>query len=467
MTDTSGTGDRPARTRRRVFAAVTVACTAALALGGAELGLRWWPQALGFERLAYLPEPLKHALGPRFVAAYQHTGRAYFAQRAAAPQLVNTVPHSRYGLLLGEPGAPQPATPDRPIATDALGFRNPAVPEHAALLVVGDSFTAGVSGATVWPREDLFATRVGRALDMTAYQAACYGWGPRQFALAVAELAPRLRPEYVIIATYFDNDLGDVWVYDGWKASGFATYAEFRMYRGLALRQNPHPTGLDAHSVLANLVRFSGERTEARPIPLPHVSPPNAARYRDLPLVPMEEIPGAPALAGARLVEVEPGSRLRVQFTSGGGPHEVTLRWQPEDARGSARAITQLPWWPPYADAIATTVSAVRDAGAEPVLVLIPSRERVLAPAVAAARLDTAWPLGAHVVPDGGARAVASLAHLLEAGFVDVGPTLRAAVAEGAYPFREDDIHFNAVGHGRTATAIADYLRTHPANTSR
>ena len=118
------------------------------------------------------------------------------------------------------------------VSVNRLGLRGPDLPEKAPdelrILVVGDSFVAGVSGNTMLPADVLFATRVPEILGRPGYQAACYGWGPRQFRRAVAELAPRLRPSWVVIATYLENDLGDVWVFDGWQASPFETYAEFR-----------------------------------------------------------------------------------------------------------------------------------------------------------------------------------------------------------------------------------------------
>ena len=74
--------------RRRAFAGLAVLLTVSLVLALAEGALRWRPEVLGFERLAYLPEPLKRQLGPRFVRAYRHTARAYFASHTTAPRLV-------------------------------------------------------------------------------------------------------------------------------------------------------------------------------------------------------------------------------------------------------------------------------------------------------------------------------------------------------------------------------------------
>lgn len=452
---------QPSALRRRVFALTTVAVTVLAGLGAGELVLRVHPRALGFERLAYLPPALKLALGDRFVEAYRATAPAYFAERATQPALHRTVPDARYGLRLGRPGESQPGTPAWPVDIDRAGFRNPALPEHADILVVGDSFVAGVSGNTMLPADVLFATRAPEMLGRPGYQAACYGWGPRQFHRAVAELAPRLRPLWVVIATYLENDLGDVWVFDGWQASPFETYAEFRMYRGLALRQNVRDTGPDRRSVLANVLRFAMERNTPQPVPLPHHPPADADRYRALPLIPMREVPtwSGAAPPGLRLVAETPGRSLQVAMGDVPDAPEFLVKWRTEDTRTSARKFMHTPWWPPYAEAMEATVEAARGAGAQPLIVLIPTVERVLAPAVVAANWPTDWPLRADRVPDGPARAVASLAAALGAEFVDLAPAFRAGLANGRLGYRAGDIHFNAAGHALAATAIAAHIR--------
>ena len=447
--------------RRRVFAAVTVAATLVLGIGLAEGGLRARLELVGFERLAYLPEPLKLALGPRFVRAYRTTGQAYFAAHARQPNLMNTVPDPRYGLRLAAPGAPQPATADRPFPIDEFGFRNPHVPERADVLFIGDSFTAGVSGATVWPGDELFATQVGRALGCVTYQAACYGWGPRQYHVAVGDVVERLRPRWVVIATYADNDFGDVQVYDAWQASPFETYAEFRMYRELQLRNNPRRDGLSVHSVLWNLFRFRFFTDAPQPVRKDVPVPPRMEHYRTTPLVPMEEVPRdrSPRFPPMELLAVEPGVRLQIEMTTSAGAHTVDLRWRAEDVRAPARLLMQLAWWPPYADALDHAAAAAQAAGARPLIVLIPTVERVVAPAVAAAGLDTAWPYRANVVPDGTARAVASLVAARDADFLDLAPALREALASGVFAYAPGDIHFNAAGHTIAAEQIAAYIQ--------
>lgn len=88
--------------------------------------------------------------------------------------------------------------------TDLLGFRNLAVPNTADVIAIGDSQTYGhgVEFEDSWPRQ------LEARLDAGVYSMACGGWGPTQY-LAMARLAGKLRPKFVVVAYYTGNDPHD------------------------------------------------------------------------------------------------------------------------------------------------------------------------------------------------------------------------------------------------------------------
>jgi hypothetical protein len=90
---------------------------------------------------------------------------------------------------------------------DALGFRNERVPAQAAIVAIGDSMTYGVSAdrAGSWPNQ------LGQQLGVTVYNMGLGGYGPLQYLHLARELAPTLKPEQLIVAFYFGNDLMDAY----------------------------------------------------------------------------------------------------------------------------------------------------------------------------------------------------------------------------------------------------------------
>ena len=87
---------------------------------------------------------------------------------------------------------------------DRNGFRNPAVPERADLVALGDSQTygTGVLPAHAWPMQ--LASLTG----WTIYSMAFGGYGPVH-SLALMEDALELQPETIVEAFYAGNDLFD------------------------------------------------------------------------------------------------------------------------------------------------------------------------------------------------------------------------------------------------------------------
>lgn len=93
--------------------------------------------------------------------------------------------------------------PDYP-EHDRLGFRNPDVPDDAAIVALGDSQTYGsqVEPDEAWPRQ---LERLGGG---PTYNMAFPGWGPPQALVAFDEALDR-KPELVLAAIYEGNDLVD------------------------------------------------------------------------------------------------------------------------------------------------------------------------------------------------------------------------------------------------------------------
>jgi len=95
---------------------------------------------------------------------------------------------------------PNPEYPEH----DGRGFRNPAVPDRAELVALGDSMTYGVGVAPEesWPRQ--LATLAGR----TMYNISYGGYGPVH-SLLLWDEALSFQPHVVIEAVYVGNDLFD------------------------------------------------------------------------------------------------------------------------------------------------------------------------------------------------------------------------------------------------------------------
>jgi len=87
---------------------------------------------------------------------------------------------------------------------DRDGFRNPAVPEAAEVVVFGDSqcYGTGVTREEAWPGV------LSRVTGLGVYNMALPGHGPGN-ALLEVDQALRLRPRTLLAAVYFGNDLYD------------------------------------------------------------------------------------------------------------------------------------------------------------------------------------------------------------------------------------------------------------------
>jgi hypothetical protein len=90
---------------------------------------------------------------------------------------------------------------------DALGFRNPEVPEQVNIIAIGDSMTYGVSAVRDgnWPRQ------VSILLHEPVYNMALGGYGPLEYFYLAEHDAKKLRPRLLLVGFYFGNDLMDAY----------------------------------------------------------------------------------------------------------------------------------------------------------------------------------------------------------------------------------------------------------------
>lgn len=87
---------------------------------------------------------------------------------------------------------------------DAWGFRNPAVPERADVIAIGDSMTFGYSASPeeAWPRQ--LAARA----QATVYQLAFGGYGACEYQ-ELLQQGLTLQPRVGLVGTYVANDISD------------------------------------------------------------------------------------------------------------------------------------------------------------------------------------------------------------------------------------------------------------------
>ncbi len=96
---------------------------------------------------------------------------------------------------------------------DSADEARPPDPDARSVLVVGDSFTFGTGVALEETYQELLEQRAAE-LDVAAlrvYGGGIPGFGTRQERLLVEELAPRTRPDVVIVGVFEGNDFQDNW----------------------------------------------------------------------------------------------------------------------------------------------------------------------------------------------------------------------------------------------------------------
>ncbi len=88
---------------------------------------------------------------------------------------------------------------------DALGFRNPGVPEVAKVVCVGDSQTYGNNIEA----DQTYAAVLGQLLGENVYNMSLGGYGPLQYLTLGKDALERFSPDVLVVGFYFGNDLPD------------------------------------------------------------------------------------------------------------------------------------------------------------------------------------------------------------------------------------------------------------------
>lgn len=128
------------------------------------------------------------------------------------------------------------------VRTNSLGFRGPEWPEHpraTRVLLVGDSQVLGYNVAFA----DSMSAQLATLLDADVMPLAVPSWGPPEYAMAVAEWAPRLHPTHVVFVANAANDWFETTVpnarrtttIDGWAARWFPGMPQPRWFPGREL----------------------------------------------------------------------------------------------------------------------------------------------------------------------------------------------------------------------------------------
>ena len=147
---------------------------------------------------------------------------------------------------------------------DALGFRNPAVPERTRVIAIGDSQTYGVSAA----RGDSWPYQLGGLLGEPVYNMALGGYGPLEYLHLAGNDAKKLGARVLLVGFYFGNDLMDAYsaaherpYWRDWGATLSADPGDFKDQRpGSGEREKRFGAlrdWLSRHSVLYSLLRVT------------------------------------------------------------------------------------------------------------------------------------------------------------------------------------------------------------------
>jgi lysophospholipase L1-like esterase len=181
-------------------------------LAAAELFFRLWPQFLSEEAALRLHwrELVEDVRDQGWAVPDPHFGFLY------RPNLSGRV--SRHEL-------------DFSFTTDENGFRNPSPwPEHADIVVVGDSiaFGYGVDDEQAWAR------LVADALpDLEIINLGLIGAAPEQYLRVLEALGLGLSPQLVLFVLFPANDLSDSDSFRRWLAAGTdVPYKEWRITGG-------------------------------------------------------------------------------------------------------------------------------------------------------------------------------------------------------------------------------------------
>jgi len=146
---------------------------------------------------------------------------------------------------------------------DALGFRNPAVPERAEVVAIGDSVTYGYAAA----RDDSWPHQTGVLLRQPVYNMGLGGYGPLEYVYLAEHEAKKLRPSLLLVGFNFGNDLVDAYTsayqnsyWREWRDTGATHRGESEYQRAWLSKPTKRFAALrdwlSMHSVLYSMLRI-------------------------------------------------------------------------------------------------------------------------------------------------------------------------------------------------------------------
>jgi hypothetical protein len=291
--------------------------------------------------------------------------------------------------------------PERSIAYDSLGFRNPPDLLDWDIVVVGDSFTE--LGAL--PDEEIFTTRLGRLLGRRVKNLGVGGTGTYTQAFYLDAWGKASATTDAVLVFFEGNDFLDI-------------VEEVR-------QREEHSRGV---------ARLRLEQLPSRLDGLPNQRSFLTAAYRWVTRTPPTGI-------------VDCSNAF---FVSDDTRTPVTLEWAlPPDRRHLTAELRAR-----VADAIDTFAATATRLGLRPWLAFMPCKRRVLDGHLVPA---PGHPLPA--LPPGTPALIAVIAREAGVHFIDLTPALRAEVEAGRLPVETWDSHLNALGAERVARTLADALR--------
>jgi hypothetical protein len=347
-------------------------------------------------------------------------------------EILHRAPNRHDRLTYDDVPAPARSYPGHPrgyptlpltLTTDARGFRNPRALDRCDLLVVGDSFAEGCLVSD----DQAFPVLLGKRLGRVTYNLGVAGADPRNYRDTLLGIGLGLKPRTVVVAIYEDNDF-DGADRGGTPSLGARVAGFFRgspVVKGLtnALTTWLGPIGADAP------LRDFDAIGSWMPLHVPD--------------------------AGGAVYALKP-KRLLLLATS--------------------RATFEASYgWTSTVPILEDIVAACREAHAELLFVVVPSKPRVLLPLVrervspaqihafVAMRRDPgpakafADALFAHMA--GREEALRALCKREGVRMLSLAPALRAAAARGRQVYYAYDQHWSPIGHQVAAATIAAALR--------
>lgn len=284
-------------------------------------------------------------------------------------------------------------------ATDEHGFRNPSPwPEHAEIVIVGDSmaYGYGVASQESWPRLLDEALPVSRVITL-----GLPGTVPQQYTRYFEKFGARLRPRLLIYMVFPGNDIKGTVEFDRWIAAGApGSFDHWRYFEG--------HVPIRGQSVLDRSALVMSLRSLTKALR-------NSSSWKFIELT-----------GGGRLRLAPQLYRQSIAMNRPGTPGFEAVVKATREARELAHAL-----------------------GSQLVVVLAPTKETVYLPLLREPFPGLTEPLGSVLTNDEGM------------AVIDLSEPLRKRAARGEQLFFEVDGHPNALGNRVIAEVVIQYLRTH------